>query len=101
MLPQNLEEVCLKIGTGINFIEPYPYSSFETGVIVYEILNMKTVLSHEFIYNQDNSDSFYQNIDLNQSLFINKITRLDLNLNKKINEDFTNDSVMFKFNYFF
>ena len=91
----------LKIGTGINFIEPYPYSSFETGVIVYEILNMKTVLSHEFIYNQDNSDSFYQNIDLNQSLFINKITRLDLNLNKKINEDFTNDSVMFKFNYFF
>jgi hypothetical protein len=91
----------VKIGTGINFAKVYPYSSFETGVIVYEILNMKTVLSHEFIYNQDNSDSFYQNIELNQSLFINKITRIDININKKINENFENESLMFKFNYFF
>lgn len=90
-----------KIGTGLNFIKGYLYTSFETGVIIYEILNMKTVLSHEYIYNQDNSDSLYQNIELNQSLFINKITRIDINFNKKIDEDIENESLMIKFNYFF
>ena len=59
-----------KIGTGINFEKGYPYTSFETGIIIYEILNMKTVLSHEFIYNQDSSNNMYQKLNLNQSLFI-------------------------------
>ena len=31
-----------KIGTGVNFEQGYPYTSFETGIIIYEILNMKT-----------------------------------------------------------
>ncbi len=90
-----------KIGTGINFEKAYPYTSFETGVIIYEILNMKTVLSHEFIYNQDNSNSMYQNLNLNQSLFIDKKIRTDINFDTKFNEDISNNSVMLKLNYFF
>jgi hypothetical protein len=90
-----------KIGAGGNFEKAYPYTSFETGIIIYEILNMKTVLSHEFIYNQDNSDDMYQNIQINQSFFINKKIRMDLNFNEKINTDFNKESMMLKFNYFF
>ncbi len=90
-----------KIGTGINFEKAYPYTSFETGIIIYEILNMKTVFSHEFIYNQDNSNSMYQNLQLNQSLFINKEIRTDINFDTKFNEDISNNSLMLKVNYFF
>lgn len=90
-----------KIGTGINFEKAYPYTSVETGIIIYEILNMKTVLSHEFIYNQDNSNSMYQNLQLNQALFINKKIRTDINFDTKFNEDISNNSLMLKVNYFF
>lgn len=90
-----------KIGTGINFEKGYPYTSFETGIIIYEILNMKTVLSHEFIYNQDNSNSMYQNLQLNQALFIKKRIRTDINFDTKFNEDISNNSLMLKVNYFF
>ena len=90
-----------KIGAGGNFEKAYPYTSFETGIIIYEILNMKTVLSHEFIYNQDNSNSMYQNLQLNQALFINKKIRTDINFDTKFNENISNNSVMLKVNYFF
>ena len=90
-----------KIGTGINFEKAYPYTSFETGIIIYEILNMKTVLSHEFIYNQDNSNGMYQNLQLNQAFFINKKIRTDINFDTKFNEVNSNNSVMLKINYFF
>ena len=90
-----------KIGTGVNFEQGYPYTSFETGIIIYEILNMKTVLSHEFIYNQDNSNSMYQNLQLNQALFINKKIRTDINFDTKFNEDISNNSAMLKINWFF
>ena len=89
-----------KMGTGINFEKGYPYTSFETGIIIYEILNMKTVLSHEFIYNQDNSNSMYQNLQLNQALFINKKIRTDINFDTKFNEDISNNRIMLKINYF-
>ncbi len=90
-----------KIGTGINFEKAYPYTSFETGIIIYEILNMKTVLSHEFIYNQDNSNNMYQNLNLTQSIFIDKKIRTDINLDTKFNEDISNNSLMIKLNWFF
>ncbi len=90
-----------KIGTGINFEKAYPYTSVETGIIIYEILNMKTVLSHEFIYNQDNSDNTYQNTQINQAIFINKKIRADLNFNERVNNMLHDEVLMFKFNYFF
>ena len=97
ILIYNLE----KIGIGANFKEVYPYLSFENGIIIYEILNMKTVLSHEFIYNQDSSNSMYQKLNLNQSIFIDKKIRTDLNFDTKFNEDVSNNSVMLKINWFF
>ena len=97
ILIYNLE----KMGIGANFKEVYPYLSFENGIIIYEILNMKTVLSHEFIYNQDSSNSMYQKLNLNQSIFIDKKIRTDLNFDTKFNEDVSNNSVMLKINWFF
>ena len=90
-----------KFGTGANFQKAYPYTSFETGIIIYEILNMKTVLSHEFIYNQDNSNNIYQNTKLNQSIFINKEIRTDISFDTKFNENISNNSAMLRINYFF
>lgn len=90
-----------KIGTGINFEAAYPYTSVETGIIIYEILNMKTVLSHEFVYNQDNSDNMYQNTQINQSFFIDKKIRVDANFNERVNNMLNDEVLMFKFNYYF
>lgn len=90
-----------KIGTGINFEKAYPYTAFETGITIYEILNMKTVLSHEFIYNQDSSNNMYQKLNLNQSIFTNKKIRTDINFDTKFNGDISNNSVMLRINYFF
>lgn len=90
-----------KIGTGVNFEKAYPYTSVETGLIIYEVLNMKTVLSHEFIYNQDNSNNMYQNTQINQAFFINKKIRADLNLNERVNNMLHDEVLMFKWNYFF
>ncbi len=90
-----------KIGIGTNLQKTYPYSSFETGVIIYEILNMKTVLSHEFIYNQDNSNNNYQNTKINQSVFINKIIRTDISYDRKFRENVFDEVIMLKVNYYF
>lgn len=90
-----------KLGIGVNFKEIYPYSSFETGIIIYEILNMKTVLSHEFIYNQDNSNNMYQNLNINQSIFIDKEIRTDISFNKNFDKNISNDTVMLRVNYYF
>lgn len=92
----------LKLGSGINFKNPFVYSSFETGLIVYELFDMKTVLSHEFIYNQDNSDNTYNNIILNQSIFFDKKDwKLDLYYNRKINDNLNEETFTFNIKYFF
>ena len=62
---------------------------------------MKTVLSHEFIYNQDISNNMYQSLNLTQSIFIDKKFRTDINLDTKFNEDISNNSLMIKLNWFF
>jgi hypothetical protein len=91
-----------KIGLGLNFEKTYPYSIFETGFIIYELFNMKTVLSHEFVYNQNNSDNTYNNFSLNQSIFFNsKDYKLDLYYNKKLNDSFSYNTLTFGLTYFF
>jgi hypothetical protein len=91
-----------KVGMASNLENAYPYSSFETGVIIYELFDMKTVLSHEFIYNQNSSNNTYSDIILNQSIFFdNKDYKLDLFFNKKINDSFSHKTVSFNLNYFF
>lgn len=91
-----------KIGIGLNFEKTYPYSIFETGIIIYELFNMKTVISHEFVYNQNNSDNTYSNFSLNQSLFFNsKDYKLDLFYNKKLNNSFSYNTLTFGLTYFF
>ena len=62
---------------------------------------MKTVLSHEFIYNQDNSNNNYQNTKINQSVFINKIIRTDISYDRKFRENVFDEVIMLKVNYYF
>ena len=90
-----------KIGIGANLQNAYPYSSFEAGVIIYEILNMKTVLSHEFIYNQDKSNNNYQNTKINQSIFMDKRIRTDIGFDRKFRENISDETIMIKVNYYF
>ena len=92
----------LKAGVGLNFKEQYAYTSFETGLIIYEIFNMKTVLMNEFIYNQGNSDEVYRDTTLTQAIFFGKKEyQFNIEVNEKKDEEQTKKSVMFMLNYLF
>lgn len=90
-----------KIGIGANFKKVYPYTSFEVGTIIYEVLNMKTVLSHEVVYNQNATNSSYQKTKVNQSLFVNKKSRFDFSFEETNKNNYRNESLMLRFNYIF
>lgn len=89
------------VGLGLNFEKTYPYAFSDLGFIMYEIFNMKTVLSHKFIYNQDNANEYYQNVMLNQALFIDKQIRFDVSFEKLFNDEYEKKIISLKLNYFF
>jgi len=90
-----------KAGLGVNLEKASPYTSFETGLIIYEIFNMKIVLTNEFIFNQNNDSEIYRNTTINQSLFLNKRHKFDLQFNQKKNSNNYENSFMFSLSYFF
>lgn len=89
------------VGVGLNLEKIYPYIYSDIGFIMYELFNMKTVLSHKLIYNQDNSNDYYQNLSLNQSLFVKKQIRFDISYDNLFNKENKKDAYSIKFNYFF
>lgn len=92
----------IKTGLGINLKKVYPYTSFENGLIIYELFNMKSVISNEFIYNQNNSEDLYMSTTINQSMFFdNKNYKLDINFNELKSDDYYEKTVMFNLTYFF
>jgi hypothetical protein len=89
------------IGLGLNLKKTYPYLYSDIGFIMYELFDMKTVLSHKLIYNQNNSNDYYEKFSINQSLFMNKKMRFDIAYDKLYNEEFDKKRFAIKINYFF
>lgn len=79
----------------------YFYIYPQVGLIIYEILNMKSVVEYEYIFNQDNSKIGYHDINIEQSLFINKKYRIGVNYNQKQTNVETIKKFALSFNYFF
>lgn len=88
----------VNIGSNFDSDEIRFLSSFENGIIIYELFNMKSYLKHELIYSSNNND--YSNIfTFNQSYFDSKKKyRLDFNLKKFDNDD---EKYLLGFTYFF
>ena len=71
----------------------YLYSNLETGVIVREIWNMKTLLSLSRTDNQIDRGSHYYTLSLTQSKFIDKAHSFTLNWQRDANAYRTRNSV--------
>ncbi len=79
----------------------YAYIYPESGLIIYELFNMKTVVEYKYIYNQHNSKEGYHDVSLNQSLFLDKDIRLGVEVNHKYIDTKENTNFGFSINYFF
>ena len=50
---------------------------------------------------QDNANEYYQNVMLNQALFIDKQIRFDVSFEKLFNDEYEKKIISLKLNYFF
>ncbi|ACN98547.1 conserved hypothetical protein [Sulfurihydrogenibium azorense Az-Fu1] len=80
------------IGYGKNTLYPYTYP--ELGLIVYEIFNMKSVLSYKYMFNQFNSKQSYNILSLNH------VINLKSNLQLILTLDYLKDNHKNKTNFF-
>lgn len=79
----------------------YPYAFPQAGLMIYEILNMKSTFEYKYLWNQGNSNEGYHDFDMEQSLFLNKKYRLGISLNRKQSAHARRDTFGFSFAWFF
>lgn len=79
----------------------YTYAYPEFGLLMYEIFDMKTILSYKYIFNQHGSNEAYHDLRVEQSLFIDKKIRLGLGIDHKSSSATKKTSYIFSLNYFF
>ena len=79
-------------GIGYGKSRFYPYFYPEIGATIYEIMNMKTTLSYEYVYNQLGSNDFYHNFDITQSFFIQKKFKLTTSFEHRFNNHYSNNA---------
>ncbi len=91
----------LDVGIAYGNNSLYPYLFSQIGLIIYEIFNMKSTIEYKYFFNQDNSQTGYHDLNLEQSLFFNKKYRVGIFLNHKKNSTTNLDSFGLSFNYFF
>lgn len=89
-------------GLGANFKKAYPYATLKTGLTIYELYNMKSTISFEKKYNQDNSDNTYNRIIFNQSLFFpdEKDFKFDIHFDRKYRSNQNDKSIGFNITYY-
>jgi len=79
----------------INNLHPYTYPEF--GLMIYEIANMKSILTYKHYFYQNYS---YNNIDIYQNIFIKKNFRLGLHYNLKYNNNFHKENLSLSLNMY-
>ena len=89
-------------GLGVDFEKVSPYISLENGLIIYELFNMKSYVSHKLIFNENNDSIFREKYFINQSMYFDKNLRVDLRYENNKNElDFEEESFKLVLNYIF
>lgn len=89
-----------QLGFGTNLTKSYLYLIPETGLIVREILNMKSILSYQKTYNQFDSKTPYDLIQITQAL--NKQNwSVQIDLKKYFNPSHSIDEFQTTFSYLF
>lgn len=85
------------IGIGYSKNRLYPYAYPELGIIIYEIFNMKSIISYKYLFNQYNSMQTYHNIQFSQSLIVKNSLTLSLQMEflKKRHQNITNWEITF------
>lgn len=73
-------------GLGIDLEKISPYASIENGLIIYELFNMKSYISHKLIFNENNDSLLRENYFINQAIYYDKKVRIDLRYEKNKNE---------------
>jgi hypothetical protein len=91
----------LDVGMGYGNHTFYPYAFPQAGLMIYEILNMKSTFEYRYLWNQGDSKEGYHDLNMEHSLFLDKKYRLGISLNRKQTPHTHRDSFGFSFTYFF
>lgn len=77
----------------------YPVLRPKIGLNLYEIFNMKSVFTYEYEYNIKNTDYNFHEIKLNQSIKVNKNSRIDFiyNMMEGKNKNSTSSSLQYTY----
>jgi Domain of unknown function (DUF4105) len=79
-------------GLGYGRSRLYPYLYPEAGAIIYDIWNMKTVLSYKYVYNQLGSNHYYHDLGVTQSFFGCRGFKFEFNLEHRFNDRRSDDT---------
>lgn len=93
--------VLMNAGIGYGRSRLYPYLYPEAGAIIYDIMNMKTVLSYKYVYNQLGSSDFYHDFGITQSFFGWRGFKFEFNLEHRFNNRRTDDTYEAMLNKYF
>lgn len=79
----------------------YFYLYPEFGMIVYEILNMKTIFSYKNVYNQLEPNNFYHDFDITHSIFIDKRIKINVAVKYLYNNKYSRNAYEVGLNVYF
>lgn len=88
-------------GIGYGKSRGYLYAYPEVGATVYEIFNMKTILSYEYVYNQLGSNAWYHDVNVTQSYFWRKKFKVTAGYEHRFHNGHSNDAYEFLFHVYF
>lgn len=91
----------LNVGMAYGESKFYAYVYPEVGLLMYEVFDMKTVLTYKYIYNQHNSHEGYHDVRLEQSFFIDQKVRVGLGIEHKSILKYNKPVYRFSLSYFF
>ena len=91
----------MNAGLGYGRSRLYPYLYPEAGAIIYDILNMKTVLSYKYVYNQLGLNDFYHDFGITQSFFGCRGFKFEFNLEHRFNDRSSDDTYEVMLNKYF
>ena len=91
----------MNAGLGYGHSRLYPYLYPEVGAIIYDIMNMKTVLFYKYVYNQLGLNDFYHDFGITQSFFGCRGFKFEFNLEHRFNDLRSDDTYEVMLNKYF
>jgi len=87
-------------GAGFGKSRFYIYGFPEVGITIYEVMNMKTIMSYKYVYNQMENNNYYYNYNITQSYYWKSKYKINATYEHIYNKSYKNDNFEIMFNIY-